>query len=139
MYVNLLNALALRQFQQPVNVLDVTVHTAIGHQSHKMQAGIVSLHILAGGKKSFILKEISILDSLGDLSQVLINDPAGSHIQMSHLRVSHLSFRKSYRHPAGVAFYKRILLHQLVHHRRLRLSHRIAFFTLIQSVSVQDH
>jgi len=68
-------------------------------------------YIGTGCKQRFILKEISVLDSLRDLGEILVNNPAGSHIQMSDFGIPHLSFRKPYGHTACVSPNKRILCH----------------------------
>ena len=123
--VHFLNALSLRQLKQSINMRIVAVNAAVGNKSHQVQRGIIFLHILACRHKRFIFKEIPVLDGFRNLRQILVHDAACAHVQMSHLRISHLSVRKSYRHTAGISSHKRALSHQLIHDRRCRLSNCI--------------
>ena len=58
---------------------------------------------------------------------------------MTYLRVTHLAFGKSYCHTAGITMYKRILLHQGIHHRGICLCYGVALYLIIQSITIQDH
>ena len=69
----------------------------------------------------------------------LVNDASCSHVQMSYLRVAHLSFRKSHCHAAGLSLYKGALAHKLVHNRGLALAYSVVLAVIIQSVAVQNH
>ena len=138
-YVYFGNPLSLCQFQQPVEMLVMAVDAAVRYQSHQMQGRIIGFHILAGRQQDFVFKKVPVLDRLGDLGQILINNAPGAHIQMAHLRISHLSFGKSYCHSAGISFHKRIFFHQLIHYRSLCLCHCISLFAVIQSITVKDH
>ena len=85
MYINFLDTLPLRQLQKSVNVRIVAVYTTVRYEPHQVQRRIILLHIPARGKKRFILEEISILDGLCDLGQILIYDASGAHVQVPHL------------------------------------------------------
>ena len=92
---------------------------------------MILFYILTCGKKRRILEEVPVLDCLCDLGKVLVYDAPGAHIQVSYLGVSHLSIRKAYRHPAGIAFYKRALCHQFIHNRRFAFCYGISGSILI--------
>ena len=136
MYIDFLNALSLRQLKQPVNMCVVAVHAAVRHKTHQVQSGIIFLHILACCKERLILKEISVLDGFRDLCQILIHDASCAHVQVSYLRVSHLSVRKPDSHAAGISLHKRALSHQFVHDRCRCLSDRIPMLVISQAVAV---
>ena len=116
-YIYFLDSLSLCQLKESVNVRIVAVYASVRYESHQMKCRIVFLYILTRFHKRFILKEISILDRLCDLCKILVYDTACTHVQMSYLRVSHLSVRKSYCHTAGISFHERALSHQFVHNR----------------------
>ena len=104
-----------------------------------MQGAVVLLTVINSLQQGFIFKEVTILDFLGDTGQLLIYDTAGTHIHMTYLGVTHLALGKSYCHTAGIAVYKRILLHQGIHYRGIGLCYGIALYLIIQSITIQDH
>ena len=117
----------------------VAVDASVGQESVKMQLAVIFPDIVHRLQQNFILKEVAVLDRLGDPCQILIDDTAGSHVKVSDLRVSHLPVRETDIQPAGLSLHKRILLHQAVHHRFVCLSDRVMVFSRIQSISVKDH
>jgi hypothetical protein len=46
------------------------------------------------------LIELAALNALGDADKILGNDPAGTQVEVTHLAVPHLTFRKTDRQPA---------------------------------------
>jgi hypothetical protein len=58
---------------------------------------------------------------------------------MTYLRVTHLTLGKAYCHTTGITMYKRILLHQGIHHRGIGLCYSVALYLIIQSITIQDH
>ena len=136
MYIYFVKSLLLCHLQKCIQVSIVAVNASVREQSVQMKCGIVLLGIIHSFQKCFILEEITILDLFGDTGQLLVYDTACTHIHMSNLRVTHLSIRKSYCQSTGISFYIRILSHQFVHHRGIRLSDRIGFFSVIQSIAI---
>ena len=118
---------------------DVAVYAAIGNQPVHVQGGIVLFAVFHSRKQGRIFKEIPVLNFLGNSGKLLIYDTAGTHVQVAHLRISHLSVRKADSHAAGVSSHKGIFLHQPVHDRRVRLTDRVAFYLVIQAVAVKNH
>ena len=59
---------------------DMAVYAAVRYQSEHVQGGIVLLAILYRRHKCLILKEIPVLDGLGDPGQLLVHDPACAHV-----------------------------------------------------------
>ena len=101
-----------------------------------MQRGAILLAVFHRIQKGRILKEIPILNGLGDLGQILIYDTACPNIQMTHLRVAHLSIRQSYEKSAGIPWHERPLLDHLIIIRLLGGGYCIAYRVLIQAKSV---
>jgi len=114
----------------------VAVYSSVRDKSHQVKRRIILLHILARCHERFIFKEISVLDGLCDLRQVLVYDASRTHVQMSDLRVSHLSVRQSHCHTAGISSHERALSHQLVHDRSSGLSHCVSMLVISQAVAV---
>ena len=139
MYVNLLQAFSLSHLQKSVKMCIVAVNAAIGKKSHEMNGGIIVPGILHSCQKSFILKEIPVVDLFCDPGKLLIYDAACAHIHMAYFRVAHLALRKSYSQSAGVAFHERTLCHQFIHDRSLRLVNSVSVMSFIQSVTVKNH
>ena len=79
------------------------------------------------------------LNGFGDPGEVLIYDPSRSHIQMAYLGISHLAIRKTNCQTAGVAFYKRVFLHQSVYDRCFGRSNCISPGLLTETKAIQYH
>ena len=139
MYIYLGKPVSLSKLKKPIQMCIVAVYTAIRKKAKHMQCTVILLAIFYSLQQRRILKKGSILNFLRDSGKLLINNAACSHIQMSHFRISHLSFRQSNRHTTCITLYKRTLCHQLVHNRGLGFCHGIVLLLLIQSISVQNH
>ena len=59
-------------------------------------------HIVVGGLDFRIFEQLVLPARHINFHKVLINDPSGTEVQMSHLRISHLSLRKSHSLAAGL-------------------------------------
>ena len=115
-YIDLAQAIALCQLQQTINMSNMAVNAAVRNQSEHMQSRIVLFAVFYCCHKCLVFKKITILNGFGNTGQLLINNTSCTHVQVSYLRVSHLSFRKTNCHSAGLSFYERTLTHQLIHH-----------------------
>ena len=138
-HVDFLKAMSFSQLQQAEHMGDVAVHAAVGEQAVHMQGGAFLLSVLYCPQQFFVFKEIPVLNGLGDAGQFLIHDAAGAHVQMSHLGVAHLALRQSHCQAAGLSAYIGALAHELIHHRRFCLTHRVVLTALVQAVAVQNH
>ena len=139
MDIYLFQAVSLSQIQKAVDVRVVALHSAIGHKAEHMKCGIIFFAVFHSRKEFRDLEKVAILNGFCDPCQFLINNAAGAHIEMSNLRVSHLSFRKSHCHSACLTLYKRALAHKLVHDRCLSLTHRIMVTVVVKAVAVKYH
>ena len=138
-YIHLFQAFSLCHLKQAVKMCIVAVNTAVGKQAHKVNGGIVIPCILHGSQQRFVLKEVAVFDLFRDSCKLLVDDPAGTHIQMSDLRVSHLTVRKAYSQSAGVSFYKRIIFHQGIDHRSVCLINSVCLMSFVKAKAVKDH
>ena len=135
----LVKSVSLCHLQQSIHMCIVAVYAAVGQQSVHVQLAAVLLDVLHSLHENFIFKEIAILDRLGDTGQILINDTSCTHVQVTDLRVSHLSVRKADIKTAGLSLYKRAFLHQAVHNRCLRQCDCIVVLSRVQSIAIQNH
>ena len=104
-----------------------------------MKIGIVLDAIVDGLIQLGILKEITVLDQLCDLGEILVDDTACADVHVTDLRVTHLSVGKTDKHTGGIAFYKRVLCLKRIHHRCLRHGNCIAILTLADAIAVKYH
>jgi hypothetical protein len=104
-----------------------------------VQGGILLLAVVHRVKQSRILKKGAVLNLLRDSGKLLIHDASCAHVQVTHLRVSHLAVRQTHRHAAGISLHERALRHQFFHHRRLRQCNRIPLRLVIEAVAIQNH
>ena len=82
-----------------------------------------------------ILFEGQDLTRIPDKQLYAVREKMGMVFQHFHL-FPHLTIRKTYCKTACISFDKRILCHQLVHYRSVRLCDRISLNLVIQSVSI---
>jgi len=89
----------------------MTVDTSVGDKAEKMQRRIVFFTVLNCLQKFRDSKEISVFDRFCNSGQFLIYDTACTHVQMSHLGITHLTVRKTHGKAAGIASHVRTLAH----------------------------
>ena len=117
----------------------VAVDTAVGYKAEHMKGSAVLFAVFNCGKEFRHLEKVTVLDGLGNPGQFLVYNAACPHVKMAHLRVAHLSFRKSYCHSAGLALYKGALAHKLVHDRGPALAHSIVVAIAVKAIAVKYH
>ena len=116
----------LCHFQHTEPVVSVAVDAAGTHQTHQVDrlAGVDgSLHVL---DEDGVLEHLTVADGLGDEGQLLVDDAAGAHIGVTHLRVAHLAVGQAYSHAGSVDGGHRIFCHQRVKEGLLGCSHGVA-------------
>ena len=128
----------LCKLQKGVKMVRMGMDAARGDQTPDMQRGIVLFAVFDRSQESRVLKEITVLDRLGDPGQVLIDDAAGAHVQMADLGVAHLAVRKTDKQAAGLTFHKGAGLEQLVQIRGLCFVDRVVSRVLAQAEAVHD-
>jgi hypothetical protein len=79
----------------------VTVNSARGKQAENMHCALGADRVIDRPAQSRIVKKLAIFDGLVDARQRLVNDPPGSQVHVSHLGVTHLTFRQPYGQARG--------------------------------------
>ena len=136
---DVLHALALRHFQQRVDVRDVAVHAAVRDEPEEVQCGAFAGRLLHRREQGFIFKEAAVFDILRDAGQILVDDPAGAHVHVADFRIAHLAVRKAHMQAARLPLYEGIVFHETVQDRGLRRLHGVALYLLGQAETVHDH
>ena len=88
--VRLGNTVLFRHFQQRVQVGNVTMDAAVRQKSPQVQLLAGLLGVLHRLQQGGIFKEVAVLDGLGDLGQILIDDAPRAHVEVSDFGVAHL-------------------------------------------------
>ena len=114
----------------------VAVYAAVRHQSEHMKGRIMFFAVFNCCEELRNLEKVPVLNGFCDSGQFLVYDTACSHVQMTYLRVAHLSLGKSHCHAASLALYKGALAHELVHNRSLALAYSVVLAVIVQSVAV---
>ena len=138
-YKHLLNTLPLRKLQKTIKMCVVRMNTTIREETVEMQGFVCRLHMLTRGLQLLVLKKCAVLYLLCDPGKILIYDPTGSHVQMTDLGISHLSFGKSDSHPTGISLNKRITLHQHVNIRSIRSHDGVPLLIFREAKAVKYH
>ncbi len=114
------HVLARGEVDERPQVVHARVHAAVRHQPEQVEAVGV-----AGGPQRLVLEERAVLDRLVDAEQVLLHDRARSQVEVAHLRVAHLALGEADRRAVGRERGVRMLLPELVEHRRVRQLHGV--------------
>ena len=93
--VSLGYAVALCHFKEGKQVRDVAVYAAVRQKPPQVQLFTVLCSVLHCLEKRGVLEEFAVLDLLGDLGKVLIDDAPRAHVEVSDLGIAHLSVGKS--------------------------------------------
>ena len=99
--IYVVETLRFRHFDERVEVFEMAVHPARGDETVKVQLFAARLRGVHGAEKLLVFKERPVADVLGDLGEILIDDPPRADIEVTHLRIAHLSVGKPYGHAAG--------------------------------------
>ena len=72
------------------------MHATGKGQCHEMEtlAGLLSIRV--SGDNLLVLQDVTALAGLVDLHKILIHDATGTDIEVTYLRVAHLSFRQTH-------------------------------------------
>jgi len=78
------------------------MHTSVGDQAHEMDLLAIILRIRECALDLRVIHDGTLLASHVDLHQILVNNAAGTDIQVAHLRVTHLSVRQTHEFAASL-------------------------------------
>ena len=120
-------------------MIERRVNAAIRSKSHEMELLTSLFSVCISGNDLWILRNRTVLACTIDLYEVLINDTSSSDIEVTHLRVTHLSVRKTY------VFTRRLKLRvsrnscKIIQIRCRSVVDNITFTMLTDSPSVENH
>ena len=86
-----LQTVVLAHLDELEQVVQAGVYTSVRAQTHQVQLLIVLLGIGVGCLHLWVLHDAAVLAGAVDLYQVLIDDASSTDVQVSYLRVTHLS------------------------------------------------
>lgn len=87
----------LRGVHERKEVVDVAVDAAIRDEAEEVNTASAGLGTVKGGRERRILGNVARLDGQVDANNVLVDNAAGAHIQMTHLAVAHEAVRQADR------------------------------------------
>ena len=126
----------LNEFEQ---VFQRRVYTTIRAETHQVQFLIVLLGIGISGLHLRILYDRTILAGTVNLHKVLINDAAGTDIEVSYLRVTHLSVRQTYILTRSLKLRVSRCSCQQIKVRCWSIENHITLTMLTDSPSIENH
>ena len=114
----------------------VAVHSAIRQQTHKVKRGAVLFAVFHSGAKNGILIKITVMNGFGDMGELLIDYPAGAHVGVADLAVTHLPVRQTDIQTRGTYLRHGACRHISVKVRLFRRSHGIAVIRRVEAEAV---
>ena len=139
MHDHLRGAFAARHLQACLEMSHVAVHAAVGDESQKMHRGAAPDGLGEGVLEHAVHEERAVLDGLGDARQVLVDDAAGTDVQVPHLGVAHLARRQPHGRARGVERAVRVRGAQTVERGRARQADSVAGTIGRLTPAVHDH
>ena len=115
------------------------MNTAIAGQTHQVNALAVQLSVLVGIHNLRILQDAAVGTGTVNLHQVLIYDTTGTDIQVTYLRVTHLSVGQPHVLAASQQLTVGIVLLQIIHIRSRCIEDNITLTFITDAPAVQDH
>src|SRR5690242_20556108 len=82
-------------------VVDMAVYAPIADQTQQMQGFALGPGATDGVQQYLVFGKRAVPDAYVDTLQLLIDDPAGTEVQVSYFRIAHLAFRQAYCFSAG--------------------------------------
>src|SRR6476659_11498881 len=119
-------------------MLLTAVDTAVREQADEVKRVVpvdAAVHRL---RKHGTPEQLAVPDALVDAGEVLVDDPAGAHVHVADLGVSHLSGRKSDSLARRNELRMRVAVQQAVVHGRSREGDSVVFFLRTKSPAVED-
>ena len=139
MDIDLFQTVLLCQIDQAEDVLHVGVNTARAHQTVNMQLAVVLFAVVDCTEECLVLKEVAVLDGLGDTGQLLIDNAAGADVGVTDLTVAHLTVRQTDIQTGCPQLGRRILGENTVEIRRLCGMDGIAHVAAAQAKTVHNN
>ena len=139
MYEGVAHSVFLGDIDEFEEVLQRRVHATIGGKPHQVDALSVVPCIFVGAHNLRILHDGVVAACAVDFHEVLIDDTSGTDIEVSHLRVSHLSVRQSDVLARCLELRVGICAVEIIHVRSRFLIDDVALTFVSDSPSVENH
>ena len=115
------------------------MNTTIGQQAHKVNIHAISLGILKRSYNLLVLQNRTTLTSAVNLHEVLIYDTTCADIEVTYLRVTHLTLRQTYILAIGTQLGVRIGSRQRVDKLGICRTNCIGLGMISNTPTVQNH
>ena len=116
----------------------MAVDAPVGDEPHQMQPSSRLANFLEEIQENFVTVQLVVGDGAIDAAQILINDPARPHADVSHLGVADDSGGKTHRLSRGLEQRAGIIGKEFLQVRCVGVGHRIVLLAFAVSPSVQD-
>ena len=136
---NVAQAIFLAYLDQLEQVVKAGVHAAIGGQAHEMELLAALLGVCVSLDDALVFQYVAVLTCLVYLDQVLVHHPACANIEVSNLRVAHLSVGQSHVFAAGFKLGMRARGVEIVQVRCWSVVNNITFTMFADSPSIENH
>ena len=117
----------------------VAVDAAVRDEADEMKRAAPVAAPVHRVDERFVVEEIAVPDALVDPREVLVDDPAGAHVHVADLGVSHLAGRQADRFAGGDQLRMRVACEQRVVDRLGRQRDRVVIAFGAQSPPIEDH
>lgn len=121
-----------------LDVVDVGVNAAVGHQAVDVDSAACFLGSQHSILIGLVLEESTVLDGLGDLGQVLEHDTACTDVGVTDLGVTHLALRQTHVHTGCGQLGAGVLSKDLVQVGLCGVGDSVAVELVGQTVAVHD-
>ena len=135
----LADAIFLGNVAELEEVIQRRVYAAVGGQTHEVDVLAVLLGIGEGGDDFLVLQDAAVGTGTVDLHQVLVDDAAGTDIEVTHFGVAHLSVGQAHVLAASLQLGVRIVGQQAVPIGSGSHRDYIVLLTVADAPTVQNH
>jgi hypothetical protein len=137
--VNLLGAALGCHSDHGVDVVLVSMNTAIRQQAENMYGFVIGDSSVDGFDVHRIGEEITVADGFVDAGEALVNDAPGAEGHMADFAVTHLAFRQADIQTGGGNEAFGIIGPELVPHRGICRINRVVFGVFRMAKAVEDN
>ena len=101
MDINFRELVGFADIRQCFEMIDMRMHTAIAHQAEQVQGFVVFLCITDGCQQGGVVGQRTVAYGYIDALQFLVNDTAGTQVEVTHFRIAHLPVGQTDQFTAG--------------------------------------
>ena len=123
---------------QSLDVVHVRMNTARAHKTHEVESLALGLYIVHSLDEDLVLGDGAVLNGVVDARKLLEHDAAGTDVEVTHLRVTHLAIGKTHVLARSTERGVRILLVQAIKEGRLGSGDGVLTIGRGQAAAVHD-